>query len=111
MRHRRRSGLPDRQRDTTVSKVAAQPASPIARLAFRPRVHQAFGSAFELKPRVLMNLAAGNRGDALHEVKNALRFAIFLTQNGFNFDVSDLENPFLRRKLSRSSSVRATMRP
>jgi hypothetical protein len=26
------------------------------------------------------------------------------------FDVSDFENPFLRRKLSRSSSVRATIR-
>jgi hypothetical protein len=30
--------LPDRRRDTTLSKVAAQPASPVARLAFRPRV-------------------------------------------------------------------------
>jgi len=47
-------------------------------------LHQAFGFAFQLKPRVLMSLAAGNRGDPLHEIKNALRLAIFLAQNGFN---------------------------
>jgi hypothetical protein len=71
----------------------------------------AFGFAFQLKPRVLMSLAAGNRGDALHESKmlSGLRFSSPKTAS-MTFDVSDLENPLLRRRLSRSSSVWATMR-
>jgi hypothetical protein len=45
-------------------------------------LHQAF--CFALKPRVPVRLAAGNRCDALHEIKNAFRLAILFAQNGFN---------------------------
>jgi hypothetical protein len=74
-------------------------------------LHQAFGFAFQFKPRVLMSLAAGNRGDALHEIKmlSELRFSSPKTDSMI-FDGSDLEKSFLRRKLSRSSSLRATIR-
>jgi len=47
----------------------------VARLRGLPSdgaLHQAFGLAFQLKSRVLMRLAARNRGDAPHEIKDAL---------------------------------------
>jgi len=45
---------------------------------------QSLRTALKLKARVLMNLAAGNGGDALHEIKDAFRLAIFFAQNDFN---------------------------
>jgi hypothetical protein len=47
-------------------------------------LHQAFGFAFQLKPRVLMGLAASNCSDALHEIKDAFRLAILFAQNGLD---------------------------
>ena len=67
--------------------------------------------AFEFQPRTLMELGPGQRGDALHEIKDAFGLSIFFAKHGFNIlVVSDLDNPFSREKLSRSSSVSATIR-
>ena len=44
-------------------------------------LQQLLGLAFEVKARVLMGLGAGQRGDALHEIENALGFPIFLRQH------------------------------
>jgi hypothetical protein len=57
-----------------------------------------------------MHLTPRNGCDALREVEDTVRLAILLTKNGLNdFDVSAFERPCLRRKLSRSSSERATI--
>lgn len=47
-------------------------------------LHQTLRFAFKFKPRILMGFAAGERRDALHEIKDALRLTVFLTENGFN---------------------------
>ena len=55
-------------------------------------------------------LVARNRGDALHEVEDALGLATFLGQHSLD-DLRrlGLEKPRLRRKSLRSSSLRATI--
>ncbi|MCP2218419.1 hypothetical protein AB7M56_002373 [Bradyrhizobium elkanii] len=103
--------MPDRWRRTKASTEAAQPF-PVARLTVSDcTLHQTFGYALEFKASVLMSLAASKCGDALHESKmlSGLRFSSPRTTSMI-FVVSDLENPPLRRKVSRSSSVRATIR-
>ena len=47
-------------------------------------LHQGPSLTFQLKSRVLMGLAAGNRGDALHEIEDAFRLAIFFAEYCFN---------------------------
>jgi len=58
-----------------------------------------------------VRLGAGERGDALHEIEHALRRAAFSSRTtAITFAVSALLNPRLRKKASRSSSLRATIR-
>lgn len=68
---------------------------PPVRLAGSAATHQAaseaaqplpvaLGFAFQFKACVLMSLATSKRRDALHEIKDAFRLAIFLAQNGFD---------------------------
>ena len=51
---------------------------------FSGAFQQSLRPALKLKPRVLMRLAASNRSDALHEIKDAFRLAVFLAQDGFD---------------------------
>jgi hypothetical protein len=41
-------------------------------------LQQLLGFAFKVEARVLMGLGAGERGDTLHEIENALGFTVFL---------------------------------
>jgi hypothetical protein len=45
--------------------------------------HRALRLAFEFQPRILMGLGPGQRGDPLHEVKDAFGLPIFLRQAQF----------------------------
>ena len=92
--------------------MAAQPmSSNCAAFCSGDALHQAPRLAFELQPCILMRLAARNGGDAPHESKmlSGLRFSSPRTAS-MTFDISAFEKPFLCKKLSRSSSVRATIR-
>jgi hypothetical protein len=62
---------------------AAQPEPPDCGLR-SGALHQALGFAFQLKPRILMGFAASDGCNALHEVKDAFRLAVFLAEDGFN---------------------------
>lgn len=53
-------------------------------LCLNSALHQAFGFAFQLEPRILIGFSTGNCRDALHEVEDAFWLAIFFTQDNFN---------------------------
>lgn len=85
----RRSGHPDRRKISKIVSVGApvQPASPAARLhgLSGGLLQEQLRLALQLKPRVLMRLAAGQRGNPLHEIKYALRRVAFLAQDGLDY--------------------------
>lgn len=74
-------------------------------------LYHAPGLAFELNPCVLMRLTPSKAVMPCTKSKmlSGLRFTSPRTAS-MTFDVSALERPLLRRKFSRSSSVRATIR-
>ena len=80
-RVRRRSAKPDRRKITT---PAAQPAPDCAAYRFSGAFQQSPRPALKLKARVLMRLATGQCGDALHEIKQACRRSALLMQDGLD---------------------------
>jgi hypothetical protein len=101
-------GLSDRRR--RCDPVASGRATGVTRsrgLRSDCPLHQAFGFAFQLKPRVLISPAAGNHGDTLHEIKDALcgRPSSCKTVSMI-FAVFDLENPAFAQETDASSPQR-----
>src|SRR5450755_274932 len=86
-RVRRRSAKPDRRKITkTVSLDTRQPrnASGCAAYRFSGAFQQSLRPGLKLKARVLMRLATGQCGDALHEIKQACRRSALLMQDGLD---------------------------
>lgn len=46
--------------------------------------HQALGFALQFQPLILMGLGPGQRGDLLHEVKDAFWLPTFFPKHGLN---------------------------
>lgn len=67
--------------------------------------------AFEFEARVLVGFRARQRGDALHEIEDRFRRPPSSDRTiSMTLTVSPFERPRRRRKVSRSSSLRATIR-
>jgi hypothetical protein len=87
-RVRRRSGKPDRRKIAKpVNPEKRQPRNRkpgCAAIDVSGALQQSLGPALKLQTRVLMRLAAGERGDPLHEIEQAFRRAALLMQDGFD---------------------------